>query len=476
MHPAPAAPRKKTAVVVIHGMGEQRPMDTIWGFVEAVWVRDADLTSDRTRPVYSKPDNLSRSFELRRITTRNVPLEGGVAKRVDFFEFYWAHLMTGNTVAGFTAWLFGLLFRRPSSVPGRLFLPWLVALLLTIVTLLLLGLVGLQAAKVPLVDSLLGGVPAWLLAGFSAVASFVASRWLAPIAGDAARYLSPDPDNVAARQSIRETGVKLLRSLTLSGRYDRIVVVGHSLGSVVAYDVLNFAWGSMTTEKLQKAHGESSPAMEGLADLELAAGALRHAPADQIGTSRVAYRTAQRAYQATLAAGAAPIWLVSDLVTVGSPLSKADVLLARDAAALDRKKALREVPSAPPWLEKDSFKQKKYRFSFPANHPVRVPHNGAVFAPVVWTNVYFPSVLLAFGDFISGSVSGLFGRGVLDVRVPIGGLRFRHTHYWREPESDPARPWLRALRRAVNLRGRSEAELWGEQATAAEVEAGDLPT
>ena len=34
------------AVVVIHGMGEQIPMDTIKGFVDAVWQKDNIITAN----------------------------------------------------------------------------------------------------------------------------------------------------------------------------------------------------------------------------------------------------------------------------------------------------------------------------------------------------------------------------------------------------------------------------------------------
>ena len=50
-------------------------------------------------------------------------------------------------------------------------------------------------------------------------------------------------ENVAARQTIREAGVDLLTKLHGSGNYDRIIVIGHSLGSVIGYDVLNYALG-----------------------------------------------------------------------------------------------------------------------------------------------------------------------------------------------------------------------------------------
>src|SRR3546814_2213175 len=96
---------------------------------------------------------------------------------------------------------------------------------------------------------------------------------------------------------------------------------------------------------------------------------------------------------------------------------------------------------------------------------IHIPHHGAAFAPTVWTNVYFPNLFLVFGDIISGPVSGLFGPGVLDVEVPIGGPTFRHTHYWSQPRTEPAPFWIGALRRAVNLRGHVDEVLWDEKSS-----------
>lgn len=86
----------KQAVVIIHGMGEQVPMQTLTAFVDAVWTHDASLI-DRRRPdsdtgvtprernnVWGKPDHVSRSFELRRITTEKS--DGGF--QTDFYEYY----------------------------------------------------------------------------------------------------------------------------------------------------------------------------------------------------------------------------------------------------------------------------------------------------------------------------------------------------------------------------------------------------
>jgi hypothetical protein len=42
----PVSQFPKQAVIVIHGMGEQMPMDTIKGFVKAVWETDAEITAN----------------------------------------------------------------------------------------------------------------------------------------------------------------------------------------------------------------------------------------------------------------------------------------------------------------------------------------------------------------------------------------------------------------------------------------------
>src|SRR5262252_3727938 len=110
------------AVVVIHGMGEQRPMDTIKAFVKAAWETDAVITANKLphpAQVWSKPDVRTGSLELRRITTReSIPSASfphGV--RTDFYELYWADLTAGSTWEQFTGWVCGLLFRPLCTRP-----------------------------------------------------------------------------------------------------------------------------------------------------------------------------------------------------------------------------------------------------------------------------------------------------------------------------------------------------------------------
>jgi len=493
-------PARKTAVLVVHGMGEQRPMQTLWGLVKALWVDDPDHCRGDDE-VYSKPDRLAGSHELRRITTRES--KSMPDRRVDFFELYWAHQMQGNTVAGVFKAVKNLLIRNPDRVPEHLFGVWIVAwlvLVLIVVQSLALSL-GLKALLglfgVEVDDGAVWTLAALLFAGLNWAFGGLLNNWVGPVAGDAARYLSPDPPNIAARQAIRNQAVDLLEALHASKRYDRIVVVGHSLGTVVAYDAIAIAYGRIFHNDLLAAHRRPG-AMAALEELESLTRRMRTAEEEKDGPGlarlRLRYRTAQRAYFEILRtatrgdADATPLWLVSDFVSTGSPLSKADVLLSTDRKGFDRRVALRDLITCPPFLEpvvepteeeKKALRKKgekppkppPARFSFP-EADVRGPHHGAAFAPTVWTNLYFVTEKIVLGDVIAGRCGPLFGGGVLDIRMDRDRKGFRHLDYWDvKRDGGLDQPWIRALRKAVNLRLLDEQSLWGDQAAAPEIDA-----
>jgi hypothetical protein len=81
---------KKIAMVFTHGMGEQIPMETLIGFVEAAWVANTDAhwaapPDENPRDTWFTPDPVTGSLELRRITTRWTARNGGFAWSFDQF-------------------------------------------------------------------------------------------------------------------------------------------------------------------------------------------------------------------------------------------------------------------------------------------------------------------------------------------------------------------------------------------------------
>ena len=90
----------------------------------------------------------------------------------------------------------------------------------------------------------------WSVAAASAVIGLyliVNAAFLQPYLGDAARYFRNSPGNVAVRRAIRKEAVDTLERLH-NGQYDRIVVVAHSLGTVVAYDMLRAYFSRVYSE------------------------------------------------------------------------------------------------------------------------------------------------------------------------------------------------------------------------------------
>ena len=275
------------------------------------------------------------------------------------------------------------------------------------------------------------------------------------VLGDAARYLSARPRNVAIRHAIRQGGIELLRDLHQCGRYDRIVLVGHSLGSVVAYDIITHLWPTMNREHLRPEKPQFS---------ELAA-AHALAPDRTPGS-------AQNAVWREMRRNTLP-WLVSDLITLGSPLAHAHLLLEQDETAFEDKKAQGAYPTAPPVK-----KNKGDLFSFNQKYRTRGGRPGsftfldesAPFAAVRWHNLYFPARAGIFGDLVGGPLVDVFGQWITDVEVTSQGSWWRrwtllaHTSYWRVPRrgAGPSpKDHLRALADALQLdqRKRLQTEL-----------------
>jgi hypothetical protein len=420
----------KQAVLLIHGIGEQKPMETLRSFLHAVWTTDKSQHRPHPRAAefWSKPYPLSDNFELRRLTTA----ENRAGFRTDFFEFYWAHLMGGNKLNHVKVWAATLLFRKPSTVPKQLRLAYWASWIL------ILG--GLVAAAWFFKDA--KTVPAGASVVLSVLVGPTIVGLLTKYVGDAARYLYAAPPNVQRRHAIRSAGVKVLASL--HGRdYDRIIVVGHSLGSVIGYDILYHSWAECAGGRPKADH----PSYQALDAME----ALTEAIDSNRPSDDTAVHAAQRRYFNELKANGCS-WRVSDFITLGSPLAHSAILLARDAVDLNTRILQRELARCPPVLEETQRHNRILkRFSYPADAAQRTPHHAAVFGPTRWTNIYFRNKLLIVGDLIGGPLRRVLGAGIKDVPVNTHlrlGL-LTHTLYWSEERGTNSH--VEALRAALDL-------------------------
>lgn len=294
--------------------------------------------------------------------------------------------------------------------------------------------------------------------------------FLQPYLGDAARYFRNSPGNVAVRREIRKQAVDTLHALHTSGRYDRIVVVAHSLGTVIAYDMLR-AYFSRICNDLPR------PCMLGsvVDDIDHSCIGARPSPAQAETLRRSSRELVRNIARATATRDARMAsWLVTDFVTTGSPLTHAHYLMCNGAthselaADFERRVGEREFPTCPP--NRDPVRNPDdglLLFENPRTGRKEF-HHGALFGLTRWTNLYFPMQELFWGDAIGGPLSSLFGSCVRDVKLHIAasGLRsikanfFNHTDYWSM--TCPGKGYashLINLRNAVNLKDGEQNKL-----------------
>lgn len=105
----------RQAVVMIHGMGEQRPLETLNEFL-GVGLKPA---ADGQRHFYSRPDRVTDSYEARRYLAPRSERDGvELHAQTEFFEYHWAHLMQGNKLTDLWPAFRHLLIQWPTKVPS----------------------------------------------------------------------------------------------------------------------------------------------------------------------------------------------------------------------------------------------------------------------------------------------------------------------------------------------------------------------
>ncbi|MCA0873034.1 hypothetical protein LCL97_19565 [Seohaeicola saemankumensis] len=492
-------------------------MQTLRTLVASAWETDPDLNNPgrvdsvtggprEKNAVWSKPDGRNHSFELYRLTTEKDKHQ----RQTEFYEFYWAHRVQGTTWQQVKSWIGDLMIRHPRRVPGHVMGVWLALWLLLILMALSLGVAQYLQNRPDLLTSAfwtaVGPALPYLSLVVSAITAWAIGSIFVKRVGDVVRYTNAKPENIATRQQIREAGVTLLEELSGGADgvdksdYDRIIIVAHSLGCIVAYDVLTHAFARCNrkldfakvreaAEKAAEKRGEDDfvfehqPALRAVeAQIRTAAARAREGKSPDLDLA--SFRDAQRAAQKELAAYGCP-WLVTDFLTFGSPLAHAEFLIADGKEDLRETQVLRQYPTCPPLMEY-SIAADDYYVTYGASGAgdPRYPHHAAMFAFTRWTNIYSPRRLILWGDIVSGTVAKVFGQpvktasgewtrvsgiqeiAVLPERDENGAPKTNHrvpwmTHnsYWKltaktgAPVDDKTSPphHIKALRKSLNL-------------------------
>lgn len=409
--------RYRTAVVVVHGMGEQKPLDTVNGFIQTgLWpIKKAGTQDIPNRVYYSRPTQHTDSYEARVLLA--IERNNGDPRdqtQTDFYEYHWSYRMVGNILRDIVPLIRRLLLRLPWNVPRSLLFIWA---LLWLVLIALASYVMLAAPPELRSDFSIENLtktlfPHALVAGAVALVIFLASSWLTTSFVDVARYLDTSPRSYEVRQSIRRGLVELLTSIQDDQRrpYDRIVVVAHSLGAYIAYDAMQTLWTSQTERT--EIDFTALEGLEGAATKLLSAGGVIEPTDDRIAN----YQKAQLTLFQEMRSHGLP-WLITDFVSVGTPMTFADLLLTSNRRHFDLLRKRTELPQCPPRSDTESVEgptPKKVSYGW---RNKRRLVTGSPFAVVRWTNLWFPAELGFFGDWFGGPLQPLFGSGIKDIKV-----------------------------------------------------------
>lgn len=278
---------KRTAILVIHGVGEQNPFDVLDGFVCGLhkFLRTVNAES-MVSHIIKKGEavgggNWNESFI--QFDTKAL----GHAYHMDVHECYWADLTEKKiSVAEVFAWMLATFWgarklrknllkmtagdekknivkmsedirSKGYSFFHMLLIGYITPIALLLVAALLVALLtfnpygffGAGYSLREMIEENVGKGAAGLailygLLRIKPIASYVKSQLstaLTEYLGDFVIYTTTDEksSHFQLRRQILARTQSLLENMLKDDKYDRVIVAGHSLGSVIAYDVLN---------------------------------------------------------------------------------------------------------------------------------------------------------------------------------------------------------------------------------------------
>ncbi|MDH3462413.1 MAG: hypothetical protein OEM32_02150 [Acidimicrobiia bacterium] len=239
--------------------------------------------------------------------------------------------------------------------------------------------------------------------------------WVINHLGDVLRYLDSNPNNHEVREKLTRSGEQLLARLHTAPKHKRVVVIAHSMGTMVAYDMMLRYWQGRSEDVAESSQDQyqdfertviPSLIRRALSDRDSFEPSLIPWKENRINKAtdeQKRYWAGQKTIAADLReAEAGRKWLVTDFVTLSCPYNYADFtypdlhdwILARRFATIPP--ISQSATAFVRYLNDDG----NYRF-----------HQSAVFGPTRWTNFYYEN------DIVGGPVVPVFGPGAEDVAV-----------------------------------------------------------
>lgn len=231
----------RTAVIVIHGIGEQVPYETLDAFATTFvkCLHNVELSHEIITRKDGNGIEWQESF---------VQIDHEDGPPIDVHEYYWAYLTEGQiSIPEVLSWVQQTLEatkkfyqsdvelqkkyeeRRGTKKFPLLYVLWLLrAAALVLPFLKLAWLIASPFSHKPLdrwLHALLDRF-GWIITGYI---------------GDVAIYTTTDEKSkyYRIRQEILKECQALVEEILNDKHYDRVIIAGHSLGSVIAYDTLN---------------------------------------------------------------------------------------------------------------------------------------------------------------------------------------------------------------------------------------------
>jgi pimeloyl-ACP methyl ester carboxylesterase len=239
-------PTKNTAFMVIHGSGPHRPFETVGSFAVGFWgllQKEEGLNIQWTHKLRRRDGWIESYISL---TSEGKP-------SVDFYEYYWdCYMVRDVTIGEAMEWL------DEASAGARRFYKEDMPARAECYKNLGIDLFKDGEFEPGGYKNILG-VSEWLLRLRLLLRPFWGwrSKTLDTLIGDVVIYTKSDvrSGNYDIRQKMLSGAIDELGTLLKNDYYGQVVVVGHSLGSIIAYDAVNRIALDMSTD------GGLSPAL-----------------------------------------------------------------------------------------------------------------------------------------------------------------------------------------------------------------------